>query len=750
MTAAERDLASGAPSAGAVDLDGPRVREPWLASGARALVHGITAGVFAWPLTMPSAVAAAALGAAVGAVLGRLVAGSRFRLWAIVAGGVALLGLVVAGLGALGRSAFVADALGPVAALETTETAVFGLGALVVSTVLRAASARRPVLAAVEVGAIALAFAQLVVAHRHGSINRPFAIADRILSEGGDPTSAILSIGVAAALVMALYLLAERRVLRSLASLLVAALLLGGVAALVRTPEPPDALGLRASGGGKEDQRRKDQRDGRGGGHGDANRPDRRTADDLEFRDEYEQPRNRVPVAVVLFHDDYSSPTGTYYFRQTAFSQFNGRRLVSAMDPGLDRDVQAGFPLGPVDVPQPPPPGPDRVDVSTTVALMASHPDPIGLEAPVALAPAPNPNPSRFRRLYTVESMAMDAGAIELLGRDVGDPRWDPETRDHYLEIPDDPRYGELADRIVADVLPEDLQEDPIARAVAVTSYLGKKGTYSLRSQHADATDPTGHFLFGDLTGYCVHFAHAATYLMRSLGIPSRVAAGYAVPESNRRGGSALVLTSSDAHAWPEIFIDEVGWVGFDVAVENVVSTMPPPPDPDLQRLLGELARGEDPLPVDGQQGPSLATLLGRALGTLGRVALVAALGALLFLYGAKLARRLAPRFAPASSQPRLAYRAVLDALSDVDQRRRFGESREAFARRLAETVPSLDGLTRLHLAARFGGPAASGDGVGDDARRLAQAARAELRRRVPGWRRLAGSLVPWTWLRVR
>lgn len=739
-----------------------RVGEPRLATTARSLVHGVTGAVFAWPLTLGGAVVAAFVGAATGALAGRGLAGTRLRLWVILLAGIVSLWTVLGGLALVGRGSFLAQALGPVAALELTEVAVFGVGAFLVSGMLRAASVRRPFLAALEVAGIGLAFSQLVVAHRHGSINRPFELADRILAEGGDPTNAILGIGVTAAGVMALFLLAERNAWRSLIHLALAALFLGGVASFLSTPEPPDVLGLRAQGSKGEDGDQEGRGGGQsGGGPGDAaHERQRRTAEDLEFRDEYDQPPNRVPVAVVLFHDDYSSPSGTYYFRQTAFSQYNGRRLVAAMEPGIDQDAQVGFPLGRVEVVGAPDADVDRVAVETTVALLASHPNPIGLEAPAVLSPAPNPNPARFRRLYEVESHAMDAGPIDLLGQPVGDPSWDGETRTHYTELPDDPRYRELAARIVAEVLPPDLREDPVAKAVAITTYLGKKGTYSLRSKHADAEDPTGHFLFGDLTGYCVHFAHAATYLMRAVGIPARVSAGYAVPESNRRGGSALVLTSSDAHAWPEIHLTDVGWVAFDVAVENVVSSMPPPPDPDLQRLLGELARGEEPIPVDGERGQSLWASLRAAFGTLAQGAGVAAVLLLLSLVAVKLGRRLAPRFASPASLPRVAYRAVLDALADVAVLRRFGESREAFARRVRTTVPSLDELTRLHLAARYGGPAAlpgdgpaaaaGGNGAPDEIRRLVQEVAGELRRAVPWWRRLAGALVPWTWLRVR
>ena len=56
-------------------------------------------------------------------------------------------------------------------------------------------------------------------------------------------------------------------------------------------------------------------------------------------------------MAVVLLHDDYSPPSGVYYFRQSAFSQYNGRRLVQATGGDVDRDVLRRFPASAVDVP---------------------------------------------------------------------------------------------------------------------------------------------------------------------------------------------------------------------------------------------------------------------------------------------------------------------------------------------------------------------------------------------------------------
>jgi transglutaminase-like putative cysteine protease len=657
-----------------------------------------------------------------------------------IAAGAVLLAAVLGHL-AVG-SDLLAPSVGPATALRAGEATAMGVGALGVSTALRALSSRRTAFAVLEVGLVALAFAELVVAHRNGAINRPFDIADPIIAQGGDPTWAMIAIGSAAALVIVLLLLSERSLLRSVLHLsLVVAVLLGvvGTTAMIGMPSPPmtgAGLGLR-SDEEREGDREEEGEGGEGGG--------RRNNEELEFRDNYDNAANRVPLGVVLFHDDYSSPTGVYYFRQGAFSQYNGRRLVVSSRADVDRDIAQSFPTAPMEIDDPPEPGADRATLDTTVALLADHNRPFALESPLSMRPQTNPDARRFKRVYRATSAALTADYASLLGRSAGDAGWPREVWEHYTAAPDDPRYRELALRIVHERLPEDIRDDPMAKALAITDYLGEQGVYSLRSRHSDAEDPTASFLFGDKTGYCVHFAHAAVYMMRTLGLPARVATGYAVDEATRQGGSAVLVSGASSHAWPETYVDGTGWVTVDVAPQTVLTPPPPPPDPDLQRLLAELVRGEDLLPIDGREPPAIASMAGQALLSAGEVVLGLVLVTLFFLVAVKLWRRGWPLAAPAASLPRVVYRAELDRLAELALRRRFGESREAFAARVAEVAPSFRGLTLAHVGAAFGSRRAAAD-----LRPLASEVRREVRRAYPWWRRTLGALIPWSWLLAR
>jgi transglutaminase-like putative cysteine protease len=62
--------------------------------------------------------------------------------------------------------------------------------------------------------------------------------------------------------------------------------------------------------------------------------------------------------------------------------------------------------------------------------------------------------------------------------------------------------------------------------------------------------------------GYCVHFAATMAVMARTLGIPARVAVGF-LP-GDKGPGDEMVISSNDAHAWPELYFEGVGWTRFE------------------------------------------------------------------------------------------------------------------------------------------------------------------------------------------
>jgi hypothetical protein len=74
---------------------------------------------------------------------------------------------------------------------------------------------------------------------------------------------------------------------------------------------------------------------------------------------------------------------------------------------------------------------------------------------------------------------------------------------------------------------------------------------------------PLRAFLFRDKIGYCQQFSGAMALMLRTIGIPTRVASGFSPGIPNPNGGGYAVR-DLDAHSWVEVYFDGIGWVPFD------------------------------------------------------------------------------------------------------------------------------------------------------------------------------------------
>jgi len=95
----------------------------------------------------------------------------------------------------------------------------------------------------------------------------------------------------------------------------------------------------------------------------------------------------------------------------------------------------------------------------------------------------------------------------------------------------------------------------------AVQNHLRTRYTYNERPPSRDY--PLAAFLFDHRNGYCQHFSGAMALMLRMLGIPARVAAGFTPGSYNRDTGEYRVR-DLDAHSWVEVWFTGVGWVPFD------------------------------------------------------------------------------------------------------------------------------------------------------------------------------------------
>jgi transglutaminase-like putative cysteine protease len=125
-----------------------------------------------------------------------------------------------------------------------------------------------------------------------------------------------------------------------------------------------------------------------------------------------------------------------------------------------------------------------------------------------------------------------------------------------YLELPDGfpSSVGDLARDVTAGA------SSPFVAARTLQDWFRSEFDYSLQVQAGHNNNAIEGFL-RDRVGYCEQFAGTYAAMMRALGIPARVAVGFT--PGNFDGTSYSVL-GKNAHAWPEVWFDGLGWVAFE------------------------------------------------------------------------------------------------------------------------------------------------------------------------------------------
>jgi hypothetical protein len=392
------------------------------------------------------------------------------------------------------------------------------------------------------------------------------------------------------------------------------------------------------------------------------------------------------PAGLVRLEGDYSNNpfSPMMYMRESALSSFNGKEMVfagraydedlpvtSARD-SFSRREDAELT--------------ERTPLIQSIYLLAEHDHAFAVDYPISIVQLKNPRPQRFKSTYRAYSVAPAYSVSSLTSRAVGDPRWTPDIREHFLAQHSDTRYGELAKEITKDA------SSPIEKINAITNYLSRTAIYTLTPRHEvkPGEDPVAPFLFGDHRGYCVHFAHAIVYMARSLGIPARVGTGYLTDLSQAKDGHIL-LRMSDRHAWAEVFVAGIGWVPFDVQPDQVESHAETQVDAKLlEELMGVLEPGEEILPSDlTKNEPGVSEPDTIWVPTRQQVA-IAFCGILLLVACSKLLVLHAWRIAPTRSlAARLAYISLASRLYDVGLAREFGETRSEFAERVPHSILS-------------------------------------------------------------
>jgi transglutaminase-like putative cysteine protease len=359
---------------------------------------------------------------------------------------------------------------------------------------------------------------------------------------------------------------------------------------------------------------------------------------------------------------------------------------------------------------------------------------------------------------YRVVSMVPDLDAALLAG---ASPEVPDEIASDYLALPQgfSARIRDEAVRVTSGA------SSAYDRARRLQDYFRSGAfTYSLDVDPGHGMDAMERFLFVSQAGYCEQFAGTFAAMARAAGLPARVAVGFA-PGSRGADGRHLVA-GRDAHAWPEVYLGQYGWVAFEptpgraapgasaytgvpetaetgspqglatTTTSTTVAGGPVPDNPEEdQELQSQTAAPEQ----ERRWGP-----LARAL--LAGVGLVAAYGLGVPAARRGLAARRRRRAATPSQQVLVAWQEAEDALGQAGRPRRPSETPGEFAARsapgLGQAGTSLARLATDTTAAGFSATGVPASAVAP-ARQAAVAVADELKAQAGPLRRARWALDP-------
>ncbi|MBI4301407.1 MAG: transglutaminase domain-containing protein [Chloroflexi bacterium] len=296
--------------------------------------------------------------------------------------------------------------------------------------------------------------------------------------------------------------------------------------------------------------------------------------------------------------------------------------------------------------------------------------DIIGLRSPKAL---------KSGDTYTIASAISTASERQLEEAGVDYPKW---VSERYLTIPETlpKRVKELAARLTSDLA------SPYDKASAIESYLRSLPYDFQMKAQPSGRDGVDYFLFTARGGICDYYASAMVVMLRSLGIPSRIATGYYAGNLNQ-SKTAYVVRERDAHTWPEVYFPSYGWIVFEpTPIWPVLEKKDPPwvfVDPGLEPFLDVYEEPLEEFVSEGGGGVNLRSDRSSwwVVGPLsGGVALVLFSGLALWWLWRRDLSRLELGAQPYAKMSRLA--------SLVGLRVRVGETPRDYTHRLAQALP--------------------------------------------------------------
>lgn len=297
-------------------------------------------------------------------------------------------------------------------------------------------------------------------------------------------------------------------------------------------------------------------------------------------------------------------------------------------------------------------------------------------------------------------------------------------------------------------------------------------------------------------SGYCTHYASALAVLGRALGVPTRMVLGYSASGVQAEADFTYEVTADQLHAWVEAYIDDVGWVPFDVtpastddadaddtadtpAAQSGDDTDAPVPEDDADAADGDgTTTDDDTTDSDGNTGEdgeatseqqalgtsdtSPATLLAWVAGVFGAALAVAALCCLPTLVRRRRRRRRLRIVSGTGADGErwiAAWREIADSAwdngvrwgeieTDRDIARRIVDLLESGSSAGAETVEQINRIAVQAMSAAFGGTSEHAGDLAPIVESAAETMRAA--NAAPWYRRILGVLCPASLFRAR
>ena len=229
---------------------------------------------------------------------------------------------------------------------------------------------------------------------------------------------------------------------------------------------------------------------------------------------------------------------------------------------------------------------------------------------------------SRPGQQYSVDSLVVEATQGQLRAAPAAGPDFD-----RWRQLP------ALPDSVLVKADEVAGTGSDFEKASALQAWLREDGgfTYSLQAPPESGSSAIEDFLI-ERRGYCVHFASTMAVMARAEGIPARVAVGFLPGEQIGQG--VWQVTQRDAHAWPELYFEGVGWVAFEptpsgrtgqappVTQPSPTATPSPTPTPTEETSASPAAA---PAPVPAEAGRPAALLWIPAVAVLALAVLTAA-----------------------------------------------------------------------------------------------------------------------------